>query len=58
MHHLMAGYASVGHSFGEAGLGELLVESDVYIVGRVQQNLSEKEFDKVLREFQLVDEAF
>ena len=42
MHHLMAGYASVGHIYGDPGLGELLVESDVYIVGSIQHNLSVK----------------
>ena len=40
----MVGFASVGHLHGEAGLRELLFESDVSAVGSVKQNLSGKSF--------------
>ena len=48
MHLLMAGFASIGHLRGEAGLGELLFESDVSAVGSVKQNLSGKSFFNVV----------
>ena len=38
----MAGFASIGHLCGEAGLREQLFESDVSAVGSVKQNLSGK----------------
>ncbi|MEW8548470.1 MAG: hypothetical protein AB2693_33625 [Candidatus Thiodiazotropha sp.] len=57
MHLLMAVFAGIGHLYGDAGLRELLFESDVFAVGSVQQILSGKDFDKALRAFKLVDEA-
>ena len=44
MHLLLAGFASIGHLRGEAGLRELLFESDVSAVGSVKQNLYGKSF--------------
>ena len=41
---IMAGFASIGHLRGEAGLRELLFESNVSAVGSVKQNLSGKSF--------------
>ena len=57
MHFLMAVFAGIGYLYGDAGLRELLFESDVFAVGSVQQILSGKDFDKAMRAFKLIDEA-
>ena len=57
MHFLMAVFAGTGYLYGDAGLRELLFESDVFAVGSVQQILSGKDFDKAMRAFKLIDEA-
>ena len=64
MHLLIAGFASIGYLYGEAGLRELTLEFefvlwyfliilfyffDVSAVGSVKQNLSGKECDKALQ---------
>ena len=57
MHLLMCVFAAIGYLYGDAGLRELLFESDVFAQGSVQQILTGKDFERALREFKLVDEA-
>ena len=57
MHLLMCVFATIGYLYGDAGLRELLFESDVFAQGSVQQILTGKDFERALRGFKLVDEA-
>ena len=54
---LCAFFAATVYLYGDAGLHELLFESDVFVKGGVQQILTGKDFERALREFKLVDEA-
>ena len=44
----MSVFAGIGQLYGDAGLRELLFESDVFVVRGVQQILSGKDFGKAL----------
>ena len=57
IHLLMAVFAGIGHLYDDAGLRELLFESDVFSVGSAQQILSGKDSDKALWVLKLADEA-
>lgn len=57
MHFLMSVFAGIGHIYGDAGLWQLLCDSDVYAAGSVPQILSGKDFDRALMAYKLVDEA-
>ena len=57
MHLLMCVFAATVYRYGDAGLRELLFESDVFVKGGVQQILTGKDFEKALRGFKSVDEA-
>ena len=54
---LSAFFAATVYLYGDAGLRELLFESDVFAKGGVQQVIAGKDFKRALREFKLVDEA-
>ena len=56
-HLLMCVFAATVYLYGDAGLCELLFESDVFVKGGVQQILTGKDFERTLRRFKLVDEA-
>ena len=47
VHVLMTDFASIRHFHGEAGLQEVLFESDVFGFGSVQNIFSEKSFTKL-----------
>ena len=57
MHLLMCVFAATLYLYGDAGLRELLFESDVFVKGGVQQIITGKDFERALRGFKLVDEA-
>ena len=57
MHFLMSVFAGIGHLYGDAGLRQLLCDSDVYAAGSVPQILSGKDFDRALMAYKLVDET-
>ena len=57
MHLLMCVFTAIGFLYGDAGLRELLFESDVFALGSTQQILTEKDFNRAHRAFKLVDEA-
>ena len=57
MHFLMSVFAGIGHLYGDAGLRQLLCDSDVYAAGSVHQIMSGKDFDRALMAYKLVDEA-
>ena len=57
MHLLMCVFAATIYLYGDAGLQELMFESDVFVKVRVQQILTGKDFERALRGFKLVDEA-
>ena len=58
MHLLMSYIASIGYLFGDAGLKQLLHESDVFAAGTVNNMLSGKDFDRAIYGLHLIDEAF
>ena len=45
MHILMCVFTSIGFLYGDAGLREVLYESDVFALGSSQQTLVGKDFD-------------
>ena len=57
MHFLMSVFAGIGHLYGDAGLRQLLCDSDVYAAGSIQQILCGKDFDRALMAYKLVDET-
>lgn len=57
MHFLMSVFAGVGFLYGDAGLKNLLFESDVYARGTADHILSGKDYDRAMRALLLVDEA-
>ena len=57
MHLPICVFAAIGFLYGDAGLRELLFESDVFALGNAQQILAEKDFDRALRANKFVDEA-
>ena len=57
MHFLMSVFAGIGHLYGDAGLRQLLCDSDVYAAGSVPQILTGKDFDRALMAYKLVDET-
>ena len=54
----MCVFAATVYLYGDAGLRELLFESDVFVKGGVQQILTGKDFERALGGFKLVDEAW
>ena len=46
MHLLMCVFTVIGFLYGDAGLRELLFESDVFALGSTQQFLTGKDFDR------------
>ena len=57
MHLLMCVFAATVYLYGDAGLDELLFESDVFVKGGVQHIFTGKYFERALRGFKLVNEA-
>ena len=57
MYFLMCVFAATVYLYGDAGLRELLFESDVFAKGGVQRILTGRDFERALRGFKLVDEA-
>ena len=57
MHFLMSVFAGIGHLYGDAGLRQLLCDSDVYAAWSVHQIMSGKDFDRALMAYKLVDET-
>ena len=49
--------AAIGWLYGDAGLKYLLIDSEVFAAGTVQQMLQGKDFDRGLYAFKLVDEV-
>ena len=57
MHLLLCVSAAIGWLYGDAGLKNLLIVSEVFAAGTVQQMLQGKYFDRGLYAFILVDEV-
>ena len=57
MHLLMCVFAATIYLYGDAGLRELMFESDAFVKVGVQQILTGKDFERALMGFKLVDEA-
>ncbi|XP_053373036.1 uncharacterized protein LOC123541526 [Mercenaria mercenaria] len=57
MHFLMAVFAGVGFLYGEAGLRELLSDSEVFAGNTVKQILAGKDFDRGISALLMVDEV-
>ena len=57
MHLLMSVISGIGYLYGDAGLKQLLYESDVYAAGTVDRMMSGKDFDRGLRGLKLVHEV-
>ena len=57
MHLLMSVFAVVGFLYGDAGLKNMLFESDVYARGTADRILSDKDYDRAMRALFMVDEA-
>ena len=60
MHLPMCVFAAIGFLYSDAGLRELLFDSDVsdvFALGKAQQILAGKDFDRTLRASNFVDEA-
>ena len=57
MHFLMSVFAGVGFLYGDAGLKNLLFESDVYAKGTADHILSGKDYDRAMRALLMVDEV-
>ena len=57
MHFLMSVFSGIGSLYGDAGLQNLLCDSDVYATGSVQQIISGKDFDRAVMAYKLVEET-
>ena len=57
MHFMMCLFGGIGHVYGEAGLKQLLTESDVFAAKTTEHILSGKDFDRALRGLIMVDEV-
>ena len=57
MHLLMSVFAGKGFFNRDAGLGQLLYESVVFVPGTARHILSGKDFDRALNAVILVDEV-
>ena len=57
MHFLMSVLSGIGSLYGDAGLQNLLCDSDVYATGSVQQIISGKDFDRAVMAYKLVEET-
>ena len=57
MHFLMSVFAVVGFLYGDAGLKNLLFESDVYAKGTADHILSGKDYDRAMRAMLMVGEV-
>lgn len=57
MHFLMSVFGGIGHLYGDAGLLQLLVESDVFARLTAEHILSGKDYDRALRGLIMVDEV-
>jgi hypothetical protein len=57
MHFMMSVFGGIGHIYGDVGLKQLLVESDVFARVTAEHILSGKDFDRALRGLIMVDEV-
>ena len=57
MHYMMALFGGIGYIYGDAGLKDLLVESDQFGPLTANLILSGKDFDRALKAILMVDEA-
>jgi len=57
MHFMMSVFGGIGHIYGDAGLKQMLVESDVFARVTAEHILSGKYFDRALRGLVIVDEV-
>ena len=57
MHLIMAFLASIGNIFGEGGLHDILVSSDVYASATANQMLQGKQYARAIRGIRLAHEA-
>ena len=57
MHFMMSLFGGIGFVYGNAGLKQLLVESDVFAKNTAEHILSGKDFDRALRALLMVDEV-
>ena len=57
MHYMMALFGGIGHVYSNAGLKDLLVDSDVFAKLSAEHILSGKDFDRALKAIVMVDEV-
>ena len=57
MHFLMSLFGGIGYIYGDAGLKDLMVESDVFAKLTAEHILSGKDFDRALRAILMIDEV-
>ena len=57
LHFLMSVFSGIGSLYGDAGLQNLLCDSDVYATGSVQQIISGKDFHRAVMAYKLVEET-
>ena len=57
MHFMMSVFGGIGHIYGDAGLKQLMTDSDVFARLTADHILSGKDFDRAVRAVLIIDEA-